>query len=378
MIEEETDSTLNENMAIWMPLLIAAGYHIRSKEEAKEVLQDMGDDEKQELAKNLAKKAMEDLEAAENKDWQTVAATGDEEDNIKRSQHRHTTIPLDKNWRSTKEMKITQEDLRRIIVEEYIAEEALDEDNVDDLLDWIKGGEKPEWAGDKTSSPGLPPKVPPTASDETYVMDRPPGDDAPESEYQGFQNDSGPDLTDAIGEIVHGKEPEEIAEIFDVVYKSLTHPAVVPIVQLVQGQDPDEIGKTFDAIFTQLSGQEEPEEEPPETLYVKGAEGRPAAGFKLEELQKLIREVLSEYHDDDLYDLTAGDYPPPHSTQAEPSNKEKLEQVYQLLDDAVGEYSPDTHEYSVLKSALDGVTNILDGLDTGDNMARADENLTDV
>ena len=26
----------------------------------------------------------------------------------------------------------------------------------------------------------------------------------------------------------------------------------------------------------------------------------------------------------------------------------------------------------------DGVTNILDGLDTGDNMARADENLTDV
>ena len=94
-----------------------------------------------------------------------------------------------------------------------------------------------------------------------------------------------------------------------------------------------------------------------------------------QEIEKMIHEVMMET---EWHDIFAGETAAPHSTQAEPSSKEKLEQVYQLLGDTVDGYSPDTHEYSVLKSALDGITNILDGLDTGDNMGRADENLIDV
>lgn len=147
-------------------------------------------------------------------------------------------------------MNISQKDLRRIIVEEYIAEEALDEDSVDDLLDWIKGGKKPEWAGDKKA--GTPPSVPTASADDTQAMEQPLGAAGPA------------DLVAIIGELVHGFRPDEVAEIFD-------------------------------AVFAQLTGQEAPpSDEPPETLYVKGAEGRPAAGFKLEELYTLIREVLEE------------------------------------------------------------------------------------
>lgn len=185
-------------------------------------------------------------------------------------------------------MKITKEDLRRIIVEEYIKEESLDEDNVDDLLDWIKGGEQPDWAEARPSNPGQPPKIPPTDNDDTQPMDIP-SDDAPESEHSGFQDRSdpgmGPDLAAAVAELVYGKSP-------------------------------DEVGKIFDTVYAQLSSQEAPKEEPPETLYVKGAEGRPAVGFKarqLEELKNLIREVMTET---EWYDIFAGETAAPHSTGA--------------------------------------------------------------
>tara|TARA_R110000787_G_scaffold212016_2_gene321823 strand:+ start:2603 stop:3364 length:762 start_codon:yes stop_codon:yes gene_type:complete len=253
-------------------------------------------------------------------------------------------------------MKITKEDLRRIIVEEYIKEESLDEDNVDDLIDWIKGGEEPEWATTGPRNPPPPPKVPPTDSDDTQPMDIP-SDDDPESEYSGFQDDSGPPVEDRLSALIQGMEPEAVAELFQSVFEK------IPGVDLSSPGDEDYPGES-------------------DTEYVPGAQGRQKISLgpvressQLEQLTSLIEEVMNE---DEWFDITAGDHPPPHSTQAEPSSKEKLEQVYQLLDSTVGEYPPDTHEYSVLKSALDSITNILDGLDTGDNMARADENLIDV
>ena len=53
-------------------------------------------------------------------------------------------------------------------------------------------------------------------------------------------------------------------------------------------------------MFSQIPGVELGDaEEEPESLYSPGAEGRPVAGFQLQEIIDLIKEVLSEghYHD---------------------------------------------------------------------------------
>ena len=118
-------------------------------------------------------------------------------------------------------------------------------------------------------------------SSETYPMDIP-SDDAPESEYQGFQNDSGLDIEDQLAALIQGMDPESVAELFQTVFEK------IPGVELSSPEDEDY-----------------PDEE---TLYSPGAEGRPVAGFQLEELMELIREVLEEghYHDmggeDEVYD----------------------------------------------------------------------------
>ena len=252
-------------------------------------------------------------------------------------------------------MKITNNNLYRIILEEYAKEEGLQisESKVDDLIAHIKGGPRPDWMGADGRKIPPPPDVPkPEERDDsdTYPMDIP-HDASPESEYSGFQNDSGPDLEDRLAALIIGMPPEEVADLFQAVFEK------IPGVEMGDTEE-EELG-------TQYGGKE---------FDRRKSQGQ-KAGFELQELMSLIKEVMNE---DEWFDITAGDLPPAHSTQTEPSNKEKLEQVYQLLGDAVDEYSPDTHEYSVLKSALDGITNILDGLDTGDNMARADENLTDV
>jgi hypothetical protein len=106
-----------------------------------------------------------------------------------------------------------------------------------------------------------------------------PSDDAPESEYSGFQNDSGSGIEDQLAALIHGMPPEEVADLFQ-------------------------------AVFEKIPGVEmgDAEEEDSETLYSPGAEGRPVAGFQLQELMELIREVLEEghYHDmgaeDEMYD----------------------------------------------------------------------------
>lgn len=180
-------------------------------------------------------------------------------------------------------MKITKNILYRIILEEYLKEGGLQisESKVDDLIAHIKGGPKPDWMGDDERKVPPPPAVPkPEERDDndTYPMDIP-HDDAPESEYSGFQNDSAPPVEDQIAALIHGMDPEAVAELFQSVFEKI--PGV-------------EMGDAA--------------EEAPKTLYSPGAEGRPVAGFQLEELMGLIREVLDEghYHDmgdeDEMYD----------------------------------------------------------------------------
>ena len=139
-------------------------------------------------------------------------------------------------------MNISRSDLYRIIVEEYIKEEGIElsEDKADDLLAWIKGGEKPEYLDYEKEAPP-PPEVPEKEDSETFIMDAP----------------AGGDMSD-----------EDI---------------VASISQMIQGRDPEHVSELFQAVFAQIPGVEMgPAEEEPETLYTPGAEGRPQMGFKLE------------------------------------------------------------------------------------------------
>ena len=156
-------------------------------------------------------------------------------------------------------MDISRNDLYRIILEEYLKEEGITEANKAlDLLRKMKGD--PDY--DPRKDPGAHSYDPDFEgdADETYPMEKP---------LRGGMSQD--ELVATIGELIQGKGPEEVSEIFELVFEKL--PGV-------------EIGS--------------PEEEEPEGLYTPGAEGRPVAGFQLEELMSLIKEVLGEGHYRDM------------------------------------------------------------------------------
>jgi|10_taG_2_1085330.scaffolds.fasta_scaffold06335_10 hypothetical protein len=198
-------------------------------------------------------------------------------------------------------MKVSRHELYRIIVEEYARDTGIDESQVDDLIAHIKGGPKPDWMDDDEQDVPDPPEVPPApdqsdvTSSETYPMDIP-SDDAQETEYRGFQADSGAPVEDQLLALIQGMDPEAVAELFQTVFEKL------PGVELSSPGDEDYPGE--------------------ETLYSPGAEGRPTAGFKLEELMSLIEEVIAEghYHDmgggDEMYNVLD-----PHGFEDMPDNE---------------------------------------------------------
>ena len=169
-------------------------------------------------------------------------------------------------------MNLGRSQLYKIIVEEYLKEEGIQisEDKVDDLISHIKGGPRPDWMGDDEREVPPPPDVPkPEEKDDssTYPMEKPPGT---------------------------AMSDEDI---------------VASISQMIQGRDPEHVSELFQAVFAQIPGVEMGDaEEEPESLYSPGAEGRPVAGFQLQELVELIREVFEEGHyhdmgdDDEMYD----------------------------------------------------------------------------
>ena len=195
-------------------------------------------------------------------------------------------------------MNLTQKQLKTIIIEEYIKEEGLEESQAaQDLLRQILGDEEYErrQALKNQGSRGgdtKPMEKPNKASDTMpFGPSDIPSDDAPERHVSGFQDRAGPDDTPS----------------------SEVHPikaAVDGIYELVADMDPEDVAEIFQIVFEKLPGVEMQDAEPePQTLYSPGAEGRPQVGFKLEELKELIREVLKEgdYHDmggaSEMYDV---------------------------------------------------------------------------
>lgn len=156
-------------------------------------------------------------------------------------------------------MQITQQQLYKIILEEYAKEEGLDEalspEKVAELLAWIRGeGPKPEWANDQVGTSGLGKGVQaPMDVDVDRAADTMPfgpsdipSDDAPERDVSGFQDRAGPPLEDQLMDLIQGLPPEEVSDLFQ-------------------------------AVFAKIPGVEMgPADEEPESLYTPGAEGRPA------------------------------------------------------------------------------------------------------
>jgi len=174
-------------------------------------------------------------------------------------------------------MNITRHDLYRIVLEEYLKEEGITEaSRALDLLRKMKGD--PDY--DPRKDPGAHSYDPAFKGDDETVADEPPPADETypmEKPLRGKMSQD--ELVLTIGELVHGKDPEEVSEIFELVFEKL--PGV------------------------EIGGPEE--EEPPPT--VKGF----FPEFKLNNLQDLIREVLGEghYHDmgdeDEMYNVVDSD-----------------------------------------------------------------------
>ena len=145
-------------------------------------------------------------------------------------------------------MKISQEQLLKIILEEYVREEGLDEalspEKVAELLAWIRGqGPRPEWATDDYGSSGL---------------------------GKGMQAPMDIDVDRAADTMPFGAEPEPEPEVGP---ESLED----QIADMVKGMPPEEVSDLFQAVFAKIPGVEMgPAEEEPESLYTPGAEGRPA------------------------------------------------------------------------------------------------------
>jgi hypothetical protein len=162
-------------------------------------------------------------------------------------------------------MKIDANKLRKIIIEEYIKEENLtevDQEEIEKLLRQIQGDKYRE-----------PEERDPARYNKNF------GDTAPMKKPHHEPDGASADMP---------ASPEE------------------QIAAIVSGMEPDAVAEIFNAVFSKMQpGQEEP----PETLYRPGAEGRPQAGFRLEELKAMIRQVLAEghYHDmggeDEMYDV---------------------------------------------------------------------------
>ncbi len=156
-------------------------------------------------------------------------------------------------------MKISANRLKQIIVEEYLKEEMFDENQAaEDLLRQILGDEEYERrrALDNPDSRGgdTSPMEKPHQADSTMALDT--------------------------GEVPSVSGPENIEDrIFD----------------MIKGMPPEEVQELFQAVFVKIPGVEMSDrEEEPQSLYSPGAEGRPQAGFKLQELQELIRRVFKD------------------------------------------------------------------------------------
>ncbi|MBL97603.1 MAG: hypothetical protein CMF52_07285 [Legionellales bacterium] len=162
-------------------------------------------------------------------------------------------------------MKITENELYKIILEEYAQEEELEEalspEKVAQLLAWIRGkAPRPDWATDDYGSSGA---------------------------GKAMQAPMDVDVDRGADTMPFGAEPEPEPEVGP---ESLED----QIADMIKGMPPEQVSDLFQAVFAKIPGVEmgEPEEEPPETLYSPGAEGRPT--ISLGPLRELVFKKIME------------------------------------------------------------------------------------
>ena len=192
-------------------------------------------------------------------------------------------------------MDISKQELRRIVVEEYLKEEAalpkalneITDKQKDELLAWIKGGPRPKWATDDYGKSGKPKsgQAPSTATANRASQTMPIAMGAsPEVTASAPKEMSVNDIIDNIYGMVSSYPAEDVQEIFQVVFGRL------PGVEL---SEPESSGP----LPTEYGGEE---------LELRQKQGR-KVGFEeskqLADLMNLIKEVMTEsgfYSQDNL------------------------------------------------------------------------------
>ena len=192
-----------------------------------------------------------------------------------------------------RKMKISQAKLHNIIVEEYLKEEgyldeALSPDRQAEVIAWIQGkAERPDWLTDDYALSGK-------SRTGQASMDR---DVDRAADTMAFSGDM-PQYDDAAIDDGGAYDPEAEAEV------SEPHPvkaAVDGIYELVAEMDPEDVAEIFQIVFEKLPGVEMSAAEEPSPPSEYGGEEFDLRkkqdrqiGFKLEELKDLIREMLVE------------------------------------------------------------------------------------
>ncbi len=192
-------------------------------------------------------------------------------------------------------MNISSIKLKQIIIEEYLKEEgfineALGKEQSDEVLAWLRGeGPRPDWLTDDFGTAAAAKRR------RNQAVQAPNDQDIDRSaETMPFPPRMMPD-EEGEPEPASSAAPNPIKAAIDGIY------------ELVSEMDPEDVQDIFQIVFQKLPGVEMlspgdegyPEDKPP-TEYVRGAGGRPKIGtFGLDEIKQLIRKVLSEghYHD---------------------------------------------------------------------------------
>ena len=254
-----------------------------------------------------------------------------------------------------RKVQITESRLKQIILEEYVKEEgvvgeAMSQEKADEFIAWInKKGPKPEWL-ERDYGPGSYKRGKQTPAYDSNV-DR-------SAETMPLSADDMPQYNDVPDEEgAYDVEAEAPAGFSDTQEMNVRE----QVIELVQDMPGEEIMDLLTSVLEQLAPE-----------FVKPP--RRKIGFEIEEIKDMIKEAFDDYQDfEAAYDVMKGEGPPRTKTPPEsaPSDYENLMTAYHALEDAV-KHHPD------LQSALDNVANILDGLDTGDSLGRASENLKNV
>lgn len=244
-------------------------------------------------------------------------------------------------------MNIAKSDLYRLILEEYLLEEGRGDEAAEDLLKKILGDkyqtpeERDPVRHAKHDGSTAPMEQPHTdvgpeavpAPDETFALEEPPA---------GRPKLSAQELAATISELIHGRDPQEVSEIFQLAFEKL------PGVELSSPGDED---YPEEKPSTEYGGEE----------YELRQKQMPIGfeeSFELKELMSLIKEVMDET---EWFDISAGETAPSHQTDAvEPQELiQRIENAYHDLQDAFEEL-PDEIAHEMGRKIILDIETLMD------------------